>query len=324
MKIFVGSAPSSGSTHLATLLDRHPDIYCAPELFLFGHCYAHARWPVFKWHAQAGFPNGLPDIPQGVPVILRDTEALGLARRQACRMMLAEPDFRAYADRLAGHVARAVGKPVFAEKTPSNIYCARQLLDWPDSHVVELVRHPLDMVNSLVRKGTALLDAIGFWMGAVTAGRMVEGNGRHHPLRYEALRDDPLATMNGLMARLGLPVYDAATLADPARNTVAVQYRGNSAAWNHSPGDLGRPGNGNAARNLLVRLPNYRLSRRFADSLGIDRLCLAELAELAGYPLETVEPNYAYRWPRPALPRRRWRWYGRVYGLKVPEILNSE
>ncbi|MDD4880120.1 MAG: sulfotransferase, partial [Gallionellaceae bacterium] len=263
-------------------------------------------------------------LPTGVPIVLKDADSLGMSRKQACRMMLAEPDFRAFADRLAGHVARATGKRVFAEKTPSNIYCARQLLDWTDTHVVELLRHPLDMVNSYVRKGFGLLESVGFWMGAVAAGHVTQGRERCLRVRYEDLRDTPLATMNGLMAQVGLSVYEEALLADPTRNTVDPDYRGRSEAWSRLPGDLSWPMATTGDRNLLVKLPNYRLSPRFANYLGMERMTLAELADLTDYRLETVEPNYRYRWPKPTMTRRQLHWFRRIYGLRVPEILCSE
>jgi len=123
-QIFVLSLPRAGSTLLRLLLDTHPAICCPGELDL-GNL-------VERLYHSLYFSSGQ---------LLECNEAERSARttRQA----------RATIEGFMKPYARAKGKQLWAEKTPSNLAHASALQrTFPDAAFLCLHRHPLDLIRS--------------------------------------------------------------------------------------------------------------------------------------------------------------------------------
>lgn len=95
------------------------------------------------------------------------------------------------------------------DKTPQNVYgVAKILRDFPDSKIIEIVRHPLDVITSLkIGKIVSVPEIVGachYWLDAVANIELVKNT---HPervyiLRYEDLIQSPEQEIRKLLAFL--------------------------------------------------------------------------------------------------------------------------
>jgi hypothetical protein len=205
--IFVGGAPRSGTTLVQNMLDCHPEVLGGPEFLHLG------RIVELRSQLQRGIDRGAIDA--------------FCSRSEADRLIarLIEDLLLPFADR---H-----GAPFLSEKTPSNVFVFRELVElFPGSRCLFVLRDPRAVVASMLETGrraaergrraqpwTRDLDAaIGYVRRCLEAAfdaadALPE---RLHIVRYEALVTDPEAETRAICAFLGL-AWSPAMLTPAAR-----------------------------------------------------------------------------------------------------------
>lgn len=195
--VFVGGCPRSGTTLLRALLDSHPDVVCGPELRFLR--------PVASLCAN----------------MRRDVGGV-LARHYAIAPDAFDDVFKTLILEFLAPLREKTGKCIIAEKTPANaLYFGELSRLFPDARFIQIVRDGRDAVASLLtmdwtdhRTGarldmtTSAAAAARAWVDHVRAGRLASKGGRYLEMRYEALVDDPEATMREVLAFLELPWSD--------------------------------------------------------------------------------------------------------------------
>lgn len=195
--LLIVGAPRSGTTWLQRLLLAHPGCAGGQEshlLVLFDRMIEEAR-------RKLDF-----DRPHG-PLTLLSEDALVDSLRQVWNdtqrpILAADPEAR-----------------VLVEKTPDHalhLPLARRM--FPECRVVHLVRHPADVVASLLRASRepwgrdwapgSVESASRRWLECVDAAACdadAGGPDRHVEIRYEALREDPERELSSLLDFAGLP-----------------------------------------------------------------------------------------------------------------------
>ncbi|ACY13415.1 type I polyketide synthase [Haliangium ochraceum] len=209
--VFVLSAPRSGSTLLRVMLAGHSRLFAPPELHLLVAADL-AAWRDSPRHLDEGLLEALVQLGQGTPEDVRAlidqwvAEGLSIADTYRRLMDLCAP--------LA-----------LVDKSPSSVMDRDALMrvarEFPDARFVWLVRHPLAVVESMIRRRIhavvgAVEDPQTFaeqtWCQSVDnalALRDEVGAERFVTLRYEALVRDPAAAMAHLCDALGLAYEDA-------------------------------------------------------------------------------------------------------------------
>jgi hypothetical protein len=304
--VFVCGSSRSGTTLVARLLDRHPDVFAFTELHFLEQLAepAEAR----RWLEPAAAADLLARLLANQHAFAQTTgtDAAGY-RAQAVallpRLGLVEPTparlFAAY----LRHEAAQHGAPVACEHTPRNVYVLPELLAlYPDARVVVLLRDPRDVLASQKHKWRAAFLGGRFprreqlrlrvnyhpvttsllWRGAVRAGDAVRDE-RVLQLRFEDLVAEPARHVEALCRHVGLDF-------DPTLLEVSVA--GSSFGPGSQATGLDRAAVGRWARGALTP----------TEAAICDRLTATERAR-HGYPDAGVRPDAAAlawqlgRWP---------------------------
>ncbi len=192
--VVIGGSPRSGTTLLRAILGRHPDIFAAPESTVF-----------------------LQRISSPADI----AERLGWDAGQIASWQRASRSQAEFVEHFAAEAARRSGKPVWAEKTPSNVlrfgFVRRR---FPRAKLVHVIRDGRDVVCSLRRQPFSKVDDASWnsaaaarrcalqWRTHVIAGLRFRNDPAYHEVCYEALVRDPEPALRALLAFLGLPWSD--------------------------------------------------------------------------------------------------------------------
>ena len=280
---------SSGSTMLAWTLDRHPEIACGDELFLFCVPLLYDDYPRFRRHRRLYRHIGVSGNPyhQG-RAIFRQASAYGLARSALWRMAGEAHGINELAAAVQDHVRARTGKRLWAEKTPRNIRVIGKFVEaFPEAMVIHIVRDPRDVLLSLARRGKPLLEAAETWIASTAAIAPHRRNPRLLEVRYEDLCREPDATLARICAFLGVPFDPDDFRSDRFESRGLGKFAGH-ASWTQNPGQgfsaasIGRHRTVDFDWNALAGI---RLTEGYAALLGTPPLRLGELAAHYGYDL---------------------------------------
>ncbi|NUM53868.1 MAG: sulfotransferase [Candidatus Hydrogenedentes bacterium] len=216
--VFVVGFARSGTTLLATLLDRHSQMAATPETHFFDEV----------------LPRGArPDTARDAAVLV--SSFLGSARVRD--LGLTSEDFANLVERrtcswrdLFSHaLAVYAGRhraPIVVEKTPAHMTKVSQILEWyPDAKVIHILRDGRDAVLSLLRAPwthSNLRRHARTWRWCVK--RMARSQ-RAHParifeVRYEALLAHPDDTLRSVCDFIGVKFEPAQLRPADAQRTV--------------------------------------------------------------------------------------------------------
>ncbi|SDJ90695.1 Sulfotransferase family protein [Nonomuraea maritima] len=174
--VFIMSSVRSGSTLLRVMLNSHSRIHSPIE--------THFR---------------RMSVSLGTEPVRQAMEALGHTHSDIEHIVW---------DRLLHRELARSGKPVLAEKTPSNVFAWRRISScWPDARFVFLLRHPMSIVQSWHEAdpdkrpmATAVPRTLAYMTRVEEARTHLEGL----TVRYEDLVADPEGELRRLCLFLGV------------------------------------------------------------------------------------------------------------------------
>ncbi len=284
---------SSGSTMLAYALDRHPDIACGDELFLFCVPTLYNDYAGFRRHRHVYRLIGVSGNPyhQG-RAIFRQGKAYGLSRSRLWRLAAASESINELAARVQDHVLARTGKRLWAEKTPRNIRVIDRFMQaFPEARVIHIVRDPRDVLLSLNRRGKPLLEAAETWMASAAAIAPHSDSGQVLDVRYEDLCLAPDATLARICAFLGVPFDATYFRSDQFVSQGLGKFEGH-ASWALSPAQgfsADSIGRHRAIDFDWNSLSSMRLTPGYAAQLNTRRWRLGELAQAYGYDMTDID-----------------------------------
>lgn len=196
--VFVVGHPRSGTSLLAAMLDRHPEVAVPPETHFF--------------FLQLESGSGDDRDPHGalwrkLPVALRQLPG---AERAEHRFREAPATARSLFDVLLGSYAEDQGARRWAEKSPWHLRCVPHMLEmYPEARIVGIVRDGRDVVESCVRAPFHRRGALWYAATWRFAARLLLEYARRYPtqflyVRFEDLVRDPEATLKGVDRFAGL------------------------------------------------------------------------------------------------------------------------
>lgn len=224
MSVLIGCSPSTGSSLLRRMLDRHSEIFCGSETSLFAKPLLYTDWKANKAKLSRssifGLNNGGWHNFIGV-----DLSSEYLLTKAELRKMT-QQDYASFPD-----FSTAFYKPVlkqsnaslWIEKTPSNAFTLELFLNtFNEGRVIHIVRDPLDVIASLHNRGMDLYNAVAVCLLNMAAALETRNNPRSHLVKYETLISEPTATLKGICHFLGLP-YQASML-EPRSNEAGISH----------------------------------------------------------------------------------------------------
>lgn len=163
--ILIGGSPSTGSSVLVNVLNRHPELAAGPETYLFIHPDLYREWDRYGhyllkrdrfrglksigWFRKNGADLLLPEYgwdPAGLAALLNRSASF--------------PEF------VEGYFSTAMtrkGATQWIEKSPSNSLAFPDFLKFfPEGKVIHTTRNPYDAVASLIARTFALVCGRGF------------------------------------------------------------------------------------------------------------------------------------------------------------------
>jgi hypothetical protein len=224
--IIIGGCGSSGTTLLRKMLNAHPNIACGPEMSVFDRpkmfeidlSYLYTMYRNLDFDALDDgmvFPLRMQPMNSSYCGLNLDGHGQYYHGPEVIEKMFDEaetmPDFF---DLFFRRYAKKQGKARWAEKTPNNLFCIKQIFEWyPEAHFIIVVRDGRDVVLSLTeRRQTHSIVAIFRWIISAAAFlAMIDGEpdfiGRILRVNYEDLVLDTESTLQQICARVGEP-YD--------------------------------------------------------------------------------------------------------------------
>jgi len=213
--ILIGGCGSSGTTLLQSLLTSHSKVAGGPEMSVFDRprVYDMGISDFYnRWESEA-----LSVFDEGClyPISFDGGGSTFAANRdefnpeKVVRHIFADPICKTVRDfwsKFFTAYARRNGKAIWCEKSPNNVYCIEQFLEWfPHGRFINVLRDGRDVVASLVQtRGFVPIHAMYRWLTAVNAWQRSESDARVFCVRYENLVKFPAPHMRLLLNWLGL------------------------------------------------------------------------------------------------------------------------
>lgn len=227
--IFIVGNSRSGTTMLGRIFGMNSQVHTFGELHFFEQMIdsdalaSDPEWPDDKLLKLAerlitSSRDGLFfDVPEGKYTAEAQAIIAGLDHRGPVSL---------YTAILNAHTAEA-GKSIPLEQTPRYLFTTKEILEaFPDSHVINIVRDPRDVMLSqknrwkrgkLSGSGIPLLWTVRswanyhpfttskLWTSAVKMAERMASHPRFHSISYEGLLSEPEPVLRGVCEAIGLP-----------------------------------------------------------------------------------------------------------------------
>jgi hypothetical protein len=317
MLVNICCSPSSGSTLFSQILDRHAQIACGDELWLFCKPLLYDDYERLRrqrWWVRAFGLSGRPY--HEYRDVFRHTGGYRMHKATFWRWVSHAGDLRTLAERMKQHVQQVTGRPVWAEKTPWNIrVIGRFLGTFPEARVIHIVRDVRDVVLSFRRKKRCrdVLPGAAVWLASVAAIQPHRRRGNVLEIRYEDLCTEPEATLRQVCGFLEVG-FDVRDLRGDGCPSALAKAKGHP-RWSLQP-------NQEVSTHSVARhrrsdldwafLADLRVTAAYADLLGTRQWSAAELARSYGYDVPagpdapTARPYQPLQLARPLSERMGW------------------
>ncbi len=290
MICIIGNAPSSGSTFLADLLDSSPHSVCGPELNLFSNRKIY-DFEVYRSRITVTSSSGSIHRKR-LGLNLDRLYSYGLDRRQFTQMAQAFTSFPEFIDKFARQYKAMRGKDqsaVFCEKTPENINAIGEFLEtFEKGYFIHIVRDPLRVQASLLRRGFAPRVALLTWLLDVAMVHPYREHPRVLTIRYEELVRRPFELAVELIERLSGRALAPAELQERyEHNDYRREHSKKIASWTVREYGTVRDANRQelvaGLRRDAATLWGVRIRQRYADAFGMSALSFREAVTHYGY-----------------------------------------
>lgn len=195
---FIVGHPRSGTTLLAAMMDRHPEVAVPPE--------TEVLTPRVRRPLEAAIRAGRP--PQD-PIARGVFEALGIDAAEFWRSGPPQ-DLKSLTTELLEAYRKGCGKPRVGEKTPLHLRHADTLLRWfPHSRMICVVRDGRDAIASAMKlphhRQPAVWHAVNWLRDSRAARRLAASRpDRFRCVRFEDLVGEPAAVLPALCEFIGV------------------------------------------------------------------------------------------------------------------------
>jgi len=298
MGILIGGSPATGSSLLRQMLNRHPHIYCGPELQLFCYPDLFSNWDKAKRRLYRKPLMTAPSIHPLKGVHLSGREQTW-SEKEVIQLLNSSGEFHQFVEEYFNRPISIHAKTTWAEKTPENVLTFGQYLqNWKGGYVVHIVRDPFDTIASLYARGFSIFYATARYLFNVAHGLALSEHQRYIEVKYEELVTDPVSALEKLTGRLGLDTSAGDIEAMLQPGNPVLEETDQLYGWRSS--EIDRPNAGSIGRFLdlddATRTLAYcaarhmRISDGYSKEKGIRHTDLSSIKELLGYKTREPEP----------------------------------
>jgi Sulfotransferase family len=294
----VGGCGSSGTTLLAHLLSRHPEIASGPEFNCFNHKEIYDL-PLLRQRYRSMLkgncePFGYIDVH----VFMTHRDYYAINAEQIEGRVRTSNSAQEFIYRIADHVTAHLGKPMFVEKSPTNVYSFKILAEqYSEVPLIHVIRDGRDVATSLRRRGFNLFAAGTRWLFDTMAGLAARKHSNYLEIRYEDLVQSPAEVLQKIFLHLGVDL-ETDVLRGRSRVKKGVytedwKMRSVPQAWQQTPDDpistasVGRYKRVLTAQELSI-LDRITLNKKGASRLGCEICSFGQLLRELGYTPNSV------------------------------------
>ncbi len=292
MPVLIGGSPSTGSSLLRQMLNRHSAIYCGPETQLFTHPGLFINWNKSKTRLLNKPLLTSPDLH-----LIRGVNLAG--EEQAwfdadIRALINDSEeFSDFCENYFSKSTQQYDKRIWMDKTPSNVLSFEPFLhSWKEAYVVHIVRDPLDIIASLVSRGLPLFLAVSRYLFNTSHALKSAGDERYILLMYESLVSSPEDALRPLLDSIGLQ-YEAAMVEDgnpEMRETHQMPGWRSSEIESPNKKSVGRFNSlsEKEQRDIIESLGIVEIAPGYGEKNGIKHFSAREMAESCSYRIPTM------------------------------------
>ncbi len=228
MAILIGCSPSTGSSLLRRILNRHSQVFCGGETAMFAKEELYLDWQTNKHKLTRPSIFGLSNAGWHNFVGVELNEEYLCSAMQFKKLIKAHSDFPSFVEAFYRPSLESSGKKYWAEKTPSNAFTLQLFLDqFPNGKAVHIVRNPLDAIASLINRGMTPYNAVAVYLLNTTKALELNDN-RGYLVKYEALVSEAEKTCQDLCQFLELE-YEETMLVSSGQEKGVTKMKG----WNY-------------------------------------------------------------------------------------------
>lgn len=287
MLINICCSGSSGSTFFAQLLNNHPAIACGREMGFFSKPVIYDNfeilqkyWPIIKRVGISSSPFYLERT------ILRNMNSYNINKKQLDSWVQDSKNILELTSNLKTNINITTGKPLWAEKTPSNIFTASKFLKtFPDSKVIHIVRDPRDVIPSLVKRGHNNISAAMTWLSSISSIQSLRNHRNFLEIKYEDLILHPEDTLRKVSLFLDIE-FDIQFYTKTKYRSENLELFSGHKTWSSSPKNLFSKESVYKYKQSKFdysHLLTLRISEEYSNLMKCKRYSIKDLMDLYGY-----------------------------------------
>ena len=203
--IIIGGSPSTGSSLLRQILNRHSKIVCAPETHIWCKEKIFQNWAKYKNRYFKKSIFGLTSEGLTHLVGIEKSEIPGYDKKKTEQLIKISPDIYYFFKLFMQEYFGLVEGQIYGEKTPGNAINFKYILDSSDQVVcIHTARNPYDTMASLVARGNSPMAAAAFYLYNCAHALDYKPDSRLMTIKYEKLVKEPAFEISELLEKLNL------------------------------------------------------------------------------------------------------------------------
>ncbi|MCG9723783.1 sulfotransferase family protein [Vibrio brasiliensis] len=287
MLVLIGNSPSSGSTLLSELLDSTPISLSGEELGLFA-CEKFYN----DFDNSIHYTSSCKSLYiSRIGLFSKGLQSYGLTAKKIKEIAdeYSDPkDFVAYF--LSWYKEfRGRDADVIFEKTPQNLSCIGEFLDtFPDCYFIHIVRNPVNVFLSLLKRGFPPYIAAYTWLLDVANFYKYREHKRVINITYEDLTNNPYESVSEILKKV--------TNKDISPDEIEKMYKGNTFraehtlkidSWSNKKfGSISNNHNKSLSKEqkqMFCGALNGKISDKYAKKFGVPPVSYLDMINYFGY-----------------------------------------
>lgn len=324
MLALVGNSPSSGSTLLAHLLDSTRYSACGAEIKIFANKKLY-NFDQYKKNIRiSSIDHSTHSFRNLVNFHRLSSYNLDVVSYQ--KMVQSSADLDDFTKKFTSHFLSWRKKDIEGivfEKTPANINCIKEFLTYfKNSYFIHIVRNPLYIYPSLIRRGYPNYIAMSCWLVNVAKYIKYKCEPRIIQIKYEDLVQDPFKVVKNILVKTtGLKTFTEKDIEDGYNNNAyrkveSIKHK----TWTVNDYGSIKSANRSLGEDVLKKqaaLLYLKINQSYADQFDIAAVSFIDALEEFGYTAEVLDQLKKFD-PKKELPRKEIKDYLRL-GLKWEE-----